>query len=72
MATAKPPRSTEGFSTLDEFLDAECVMPGVFTANGNARVTCHCAGRNNEAIPRLMSHGRLIRQGIASSLRSSQ
>ena len=51
MATAKSPRSTEGFSTLDEFLDVESVIPGVFTANGNARLTCHYEARSDEAIP---------------------
>ena len=33
---------------------------------------CHCEERSDEAIPCLTSVPRLVRQGIASSLRSSQ
>jgi hypothetical protein len=35
-------------------------------------IPCHCEERSDEAIPRLTSVPRLVRRGIASSLRSSQ
>jgi type III secretory pathway component EscU len=33
---------------------------------------CQCEERSDEGSPRLMNHRRLVRQEIASSLRSSQ
>ena len=41
-------------------------------APGIAGTTCHCEARSAEAIPRLTSVPRLIRQEIASALRASR
>ncbi len=48
------------------------ISSSIFTVSGIAGTTCHCEERSDEAIPCLTSVPRLVRQGIASSLRFSQ
>jgi len=53
--------------------DPNAMLRAAFGPGGPfAGTTCHCEKRSDEAIPCLTSAPRLVRQGIASSLRFSQ